>query len=433
MSTHQLNVSSPAGVEVGARTRLRMHTPRAGVFVLLCFCGLELLDWWTPSNITESIHDPARLIPHICRTAVLIWLAVIVSRNFKRLAPRSLIRVQAVWLGVVLIRYAFSSNDNSQTLVFCAIYMFAPLALWTVYSLVLTKRLSLNVVSNIGTIMTLAYIVRILAFKIFGLWIGTISTLLGEGTLDDTYRTQGYWVLLFLSMSLIGPFRYRKLLFAMAAVTVAALCMERSVQIGGLLGLVVLFAVEQKIEPRKREGLLCILILAVLAFSLIFYLNSQSIAERWSDIDNSQTAGSGRATFWLILIGTWWQGGTLAHIFGFGSLSVYATTGAEYLSSITHAHNEWLQMLYECGLVGLVSYAAMIVSLCTLCIRLLKLRAVGGPAVCFVTVVVLCHSFFDFFLSSTSALWYYVAIGAVLGADELSRNNAVVSERKHGA
>jgi O-antigen ligase len=213
----------------------------------------------------------------------------------------------------------------------------------------------------------------------------------------------------------------------MAAVTVAVLCMERSVQIGGLLGLAALFAVEQKMEPRKRMGLLCILILAVLAFSLVYYLNSQSIAERWSDIDNSQTAGSGRATFWLILIGTWWTGGTLAHLFGFGSLSVFGTTGAEYLAGLTHAHNEWLQMLYECGLVGLVSYAAMIASLCAECIRLLRQRTVGSPAVCFVTVVVLCHSFFDFFLSSPSALWYYVTVGAVLGAAELRRNTTMVS------
>jgi O-antigen ligase len=273
------------------------------------------------------------------------------------------------------------------------------------------------------------YSLRIILFKLGGVWIGAVSAISSDHP-DETFRAAGFLILTFVSLALIGQIRYWKILFAFFGMMVAGLTMERSAQVAILLGFPVLFFALRKIAPERRRTLLVLFGLAAALCCIAYAVNSELIKERWSDLQGTDAPGSGRTIIWAILLYTWWNGGTIAHLFGFGSFSVYAATSEYYIAGFIHAHNEWIEMLYQYGLVGLVSYAAFMILLCRESIRLLRLRASGSAALCFATVVALCNSMFDFFLSNYSVLWYFLLVGAALGAASLSELGVASGPRR---
>jgi O-antigen ligase len=402
-----------------------------GRLFLAYLCSLELLDWWLPASDTNSAADAARFVPHICRAVLAVWCLAIVTRDFRRILSYRLAKAQLVWLFIITVRYAFSGGGTAQALLNSAIYISAPLVCWAVYVLIIKGKLTLHAVSAAGAIVLGLYSLRIILFKLAGVWIGAVPDT-SSVNLEDSSKAAAYIILIFVSLTLIGQIRYWKILFAFFGMMVAGLAMERSAQVAILLGFPLLFYALQRTAPEKRRSLLALFGLTAALFFVVYAVNSELIRERWSDLQDTDTAGSGRTIIWAILLNAWWNGGTIAHLFGFGPFSVYAATSEYYIAGMSHAHNEWIQMLYECGLAGLVSYAVVMILLCRESIRLLRLRASGSPALCFATVVVLCRSMFDFFLSNSSALWYFLLLGAALGAASFSEQGAAPSlQRKH--
>jgi len=85
--------------------------------------------------------------------------------------------------------------------------------------------------------------------------------------------------------------------------------------------------------------------------------------------------GNGRGALWRVGIGSFWQGGVIRKLLGAGpdcfSEAVYAlypvqeivhATGQWEKALYANAHNEWLNMLVNQGLWGLVSYAGIFIT-----------------------------------------------------------------------
>jgi hypothetical protein len=381
------------------------------------YCVLELADWYITSDSVESISDSRRIVPHVARVALLALMLLVVITNIKSIFNRKLFWLQAAWVLFITIRYTVSETFSAQALLEVAVYATAPLSLWSCYIFTKNKYISLNFLSNIGIIMTMAYSLRIYWYKFTGIWIGVIA----RGGLDPTgpVATAGYMVLLFLSLALLGEFKYIKIVVAITALPASAMSMERSAQIEAILGFAVLIIYYMYSLPRKRLKLLCIAMIAVCMFSATYIAYADAITARWSDLSNPKKAGSGRAQFWAILYYDWRDGDNIVHLFGFGPGSVYTTTKAQWVGGVNHAHNEWLQMLYETGLTGLICYCVVVLLMYKDACIFAKKRSNGAAAALFGTSVVMCRSVFDYFFSNPSAMWYCIVIGSTLGATKL--------------
>lgn len=87
---------------------------------------------------------------------------------------------------------------------------------------------------------------------------------------------------------------------------------------------------------------------------LIMMNNIESIETRFSD-----TSGSGRDVLYLLLISHWLDADTISQVFGFGINSVQQYTSTVYSGAFSsdsgiYAHSDWLQLIHDFGLIGIV-------------------------------------------------------------------------------
>lgn len=128
---------------------------------------------------------------------------------------------------------------------------------------------------------------------------------------------------------------------------------KRGALITGIGGaLVFIYYQLSAINPKRRvQGISLALIgvLTLIFFSYEFYLNNQFLIDR---IENIEDGGSGRDVIYMNLINSWYNSdNTLNYLFGFGFLSSIKYSGTGHL-----AHNDWLELLINFGLLGVFIY-----------------------------------------------------------------------------
>ena len=407
----------PRAAVAGGRSEGWRGSRTLGNVLVVLICLLDLSDWFivnSDTTGTDTVVDINRLIPHLVRILFVLVTTTFLVAHWRRFYKYKLFWAQAAWLCIIVFRYLFIGSFDAQALLHCAVFASTPLTLWTFYILARLKKLDLQFLTRAGAVMVILYGLRILLFHA-GFFVGIANSIDGQGEVGSI-RVSGYVLLLFLFWVLLGRYKLSKLWFVLVAMLVAVLCMERSVQLEVLVGLPVLLLSYLKTQPRRRRLMLGVAMVALLVFAAVYAANATAINERWSEAsEGGDQSGSGRVAFWGILLANWWNGDTFTHLLGFGQNSVYLTTKSEWFAGLVHAHNEWIQMLYEIGLIGLLSYALVIVFFWKTTLQLLKVRAPGATAILLATTVITVRSIFDFFLNSSTASFYGVTLGVAMG------------------
>lgn len=136
---------------------------------------------------------------------------------------------------------------------------------------------------------------------------------------------------------------------------------KRGALIVALMGcLVFVYYLLSSVEPKKRvQGFLLVLVgIGLLSMYVYdFYISNEFLINRMQKISDG---GSGRDFIYLNLLNNWYESNSIInYLFGFGFVSTIKYSGSGHL-----AHNDWLELLTNFGLIGvsiyfLVFYAAV--------------------------------------------------------------------------
>jgi len=124
-----------------------------------------------------------------------------------------------------------------------------------------------------------------------------------------------------------------------------------------ILLLVQLLNINWKYEGNKNKLILVAsAFIAVLIYGAIKYWNI--LIFRF--VNNP--SGSGRIYFYDWIYNGWLTGDWINHLFGFGLYQVIEYLGSVYSFPI-YAHSDWLELLYDHGILGITVYSIICITL----------------------------------------------------------------------
>jgi hypothetical protein len=152
-------------------------------------------------------------------------------------------------------------------------------------------------------------------------------------------------------------------------------------------------------------------------------INMNTLLARWSDVDRSDKAGSGRATFWKIAVDAYTAEDLPQQTFGIGYKSMSEMLFRDYGDDIKHTHNDMLDLLLVGGFIGAV-WLTSLVGVFAWTAFLPSPRSAAGAAAIAIVLGYLCHSQLTGQIWGTDAMTYYtmglVCLSTKSGRDHLS-------------
>ena len=173
---------------------------------------------------------------------------------------------------------------------------------------------------------------------------------------------------------------------------------------------------------RFRRNLILVgggLVLVVVLFGSVILLGGDNALLRGIGLNiNQADVSSGRTHFWSVALNIFSDYPVLG-----AGLDAFGTAFSRYdswngLLRVEHAHNDYLQILADAGIIGLICVIAFIFLLFKQSLKTIgntsdhfrRNAAIGALAGCFGIIV---HSFFDFPLRTPSNAFYFLAMAAL--------------------
>lgn len=239
------------------------------------------------------------------------------------------------------------------------LYIFIKSAYWMI-GVVALYRLSL------GGALTVAHIrATVIAVVILDSYYTIAFCLSSESRMVHNPNTDAcllIWCIPLLLLCCPPPWAFG--LVALASVAVIVTLKRGAILallIGGFAYAVVSMLISSRDRNRLRHLIVIILLMAVIVGGLVWQW--ENLQYRMKDFDDPDSMGSGRGWVYRTILSEWYGSGLFALFFGRGFFTVPDTLG-RYETEI-YAHNDWLEVLHDLGLVGVVLFAyvhAMIIS-----------------------------------------------------------------------
>jgi hypothetical protein len=135
-------------------------------------------------------------------------------------------------------------------------------------------------------------------------------------------------------------------------------------------------------------------------------VNMHALLARWSDVGNSDKAGSGRATFWKVAVTAYVAEDVPQQTFGIGYKQMSEMLFRDYGDDIKHTHNDMLDLLLVGGFVGAIWLISLVGAFAWRAL-LPSPRSAAGAAAVAVVLGYLCHSQLTGQIWGTDAMTYY--------------------------
>ena len=200
-----------------------------------------------------------------------------------------------------------------------------------------------------------------------------------EALLVDSFSVMNdiYYLILLLPWVLLYPKVQWKSIGILAIIFVVFLAMKRTALFALVLALVVYF-LSERIRVRKLidwRFLVGTCLFVAIILPLYSYIDTQTNSYFSSRISSSlDDKGSGRLDIYKEVIKLQSESTIDSWVIGHGHNTVYKST-----SNSMSAHNDWLEVLFDYGLVGLALYSCFHVLLLRKILQLLKERSYYGP------------------------------------------------------
>jgi hypothetical protein len=391
-------------------------TPVLGTIFLVQLAGLYVMDWWFHFDPGDA---SIRFWPRIVRAAFVIQILVYSALHARRIAKLRVAKFQLLWLGILIVRFLFHGNFDGEVDMYMVNLAYWVLVLWSAYSLVVDGNLTARQVTITGAVMTFVVVMRNALFGFAGIWLGNKV----EGwSFQDIVFNSAYPLLWFTLMQtvdtdvpLTGP-------IALLGAVAIVLTMKRGAFIALLLAALA-YGMTYAYINRKSRGIRRVVAFAgivVVAIGIPVWLRGGEIAARWTEVEDPNNLGSGRGIFWLIIAQHWLSADVITKFIGFGPHSVFEITGDQYLAAIP-AHNDWLNMLHEFGIVGVLALGAVCWALVKGLSPILRDCPKFAPLFCAALSGALCITLFDIFSSNSETSFFSLLIAVPLGMSARAR------------
>lgn len=156
---------------------------------------------------------------------------------------------------------------------------------------------------------------------------------------------------------------------------------------------------------------------------LPFAVNLKSIFARWGDVGSSDSAGSGRATFWRVAVHAYESEDSSQQILGIGYKSMSEMLFRDYGEDIKHTHNDFLDLLLVGGWAGVILFLTFVTSFGYMALRSGPHTAEGAAAIA-IFIAYLCHSQLTGQIWGTDSMTYYT-LGLTCLSSIARRNHAI--------
>jgi O-antigen ligase len=157
----------------------------------------------------------------------------------------------------------------------------------------------------------------------------------------------------------------------------------------------------------RQYGVYFASVCAVLFIGMILVVSPSQMLSRWSDIDNGDAAGSGRATFWHIAIDEFMNETPADQLAGRGYASMSTMLYEKYGDDIKHTHNDGFDLLLVGGAIGFLWLVLLAFDLSHL-VLISPISSEVRAAAMAIFLVYLCHSQLTGQIWGTDAMTYYV-------------------------
>jgi len=385
--------------------------PTVGALFLIQLTGVYVMDWWFHYQVNDY---SMRFWPHVIRAAFVLQLVAYTALHLKRTSRLNVARFQFLWLGILTLRFLFHGNFESQVVLYMSYYAYWVLVMWAAYNLVVDGHLTPRQVAIAGMLMNFLQVLRDALYGLAGIWLGNP---LGPGLNPaDAITNSAYPILWFTLMQLLDtevPFAGPVALLGLMTIV---LTMKRGAFIALILAALaygVTFArIHRATGGIKRVAKIAAVV--AIAIGVTAWLRAGSIAERWSDIEDPNQAGSGRAVFWTIIALHWLNANLITKVIGFGPHSVYETLATLWFSS-SPAHDDWLMMIHEFGIIGMVAFGMVGWALVRSMRWVIRDCPQLAPVFCAALAAALCVTIFDLFAYNTETSFFAALIAVPLG------------------
>lgn len=247
----------------------------------------------------------------------------------------------------------------------------------------------------------------------FGFYV--FSTLYGAYTIGKTYDRIAvvnlvYSVLVFLPwLSLTGGKRMRRLVYGIVFLIVAISMKRGAILVFPLM--LVASAFVEAVARKKQLGrsALKTLFVMVLLFAGLLSVDQWSgglLTERFSF--KQLISGSGRFEMYSMILDDLSQSSPWDLFLGRGSGSVEQLLGMA-------AHNEWLEFLFNFGVIGVVFYAQLVLALARRLLKLIRISSRYAAGYAMAIVYMLIVGMFGQIYFAHSTLYIMMFFGAVEG------------------
>ena len=189
-----------------------------------------------------------------------------------------------------------------------------------------------------------------------------------------------YTVLYFLPMMLCVPKIWLRYVAIILTIITVMFSLKRGGFIAVIIGVVVYFYISQvKIDGKRLKmwGWLVLLVLGIGGYWAIVRVNNMLLDNMMFDriAIIEETGGSGRANIYKNVFDLIGLDGIVPLLFGHGWRAT-----ADYTYSHLTAHNDFLEILFDFGITGLVFYIAMIVESLNVARILIRKKSEYAPA-----------------------------------------------------
>lgn len=373
-----------------------------------------------------------RLVPAALRLLLCFWLVMAISQGLGYLVKSALSRVVAVWMGLFSLIYAvsFSAGVSLAGVFYTYVqYIFWALVFWTATAMSAQGQLKLNQLRTLGAFLSCAP----LAYFGWLAFTGRLNTAIIE-SLDDPLGKNvtnfGYTLIFPLPLTLMYAERRRVPGSILAGLTLAACAMtgKRGALVAAVLGLLMYGLMKWRLDRRARRWLARAGVLIFVLMALLVVRNLSAFGQRWVELADTETGGSHRALIYRVLGEYWLQSSPTKQLLGNGFAAVRRITGETYGKSIM-AHSDWLEVLLDYGLLGVVLLGSLYGTVLWLMVRLYQQRHFAAPYVACAGTIAVCISFYSMSLQGYSIAWLWLVLGLGAGQEVVLARGETATKR----
>lgn len=254
------------------------------------------------------------------------------------------------------------------------------------------------------------------AFFYFKVMIELLSVNLTE----PPHMIISYYTLYTLPLILLTCGNKRRLFF----IIFTAIVLTTSIKRGGIVALVlglsayafVYVTTTRKLKLSTFITALCALIILATVFLVLADTDENNLIERFANMEDDD--GSGRTIVWSVVINLILDSDFFPFIFGHGynAVSMDANVGLS-------AHNDFLEVIYDYGLIGLVIYLCAILSLLYITITHIMKRTQYACVLAMFTTIYLTLSMFSHIVIYTWFNLIMLTVGYISGREKLDARN----------